>query len=344
MRNYLYLFTLIFLAACGGENKKQTTTSAIEEPQVDPMDAALQNREDSLNQVLRAEPGKIEALLERAKVNFQQQELDVAIGDVNRALEQDSTLADARFLLGKFQFFKDDFYEAQLSFERCMDDNPEYIPCIEKMGEIYLLQGNFNEAITYINKALRINEHNYYPYYLKGLMYKQMGDSAKAASSLQTAVELNPDFYDGYVLLGSLYYGANDPLCLDYFDAALNVNPESTEAMYFKAMFYQNNLMIEEALAQYRELRAVDPQDVRAWYNPGFVKLTQTGGFDSAVYYFDQAIAIFPKYHQAYYNRGLAWLELGDTDKAKADFEQAKTIDPNYTLAIQALNELNGDS
>ena len=43
---------------------------------------------------------------------------------------------------------------------------------------------------------------------------------------------------------------------------------------------------------------------------------------------YDQAIQLNPKYARAYHNRGSAWGNKGDLDRAIADYNQAIRLDP----------------
>ncbi|MGB0167161.1 MAG: tetratricopeptide repeat protein [Luteibaculum sp.] len=328
----------ISLFSCGGDSTPNVENTAGVEQPVDSLALA----EDSLNLILRDDPNNLAAYLLRGRVKYNRGNFDGALGDSKRALELDSTSGSAFLLQGEALFSLENFFEAQQSFEDCLENEPENIPCLEKLAEFYLLRRQYDKSMQYVNQALKLNELNHHPYYIKGWIYQERGDSATAASSFQTAIELKPDFYDGYIMLGSLYYTANHPLCLQYFNSALEILPTSTEALYFIAMYHQQNQNSEAALNAYQRMRAIDPQDVRPWYNAGFVNLTQLGQYDSAVYYFSKAVEQDDRYFQAYYNRGLAYLEQGNKDQAVSDFKQSVKINPDYTIAIEALNELNG--
>lgn len=334
---YLPVFLLVGLASCGGDQEADQQSST------EPNTNTISPQEDSLNQVLRENPDNFQAYLQRANIKFEDSRFEAAIGDATRAIEVDSTQPEAHLVKGRALFAMEDFFNAQKSYELCLEMDAKYVPCLEKLAELNLLRKNYDKAMDFVNRSLRVNEQNYYPYYLKGWIYMEQGDSATAASSFQTAVELNPEFYTGYIMLGNLYYQANHPLCEQYFVTALELLPSSTEAMYFLAMYYQQNNQPQPAISYYKRMISVDQSDVRPWHNIGFVNLTLTQQYDSAVYYFDKAITMAPDYYQAYYNRGTAYLEQGKTRLAAEDFQAAIDINRDYTLAIKALNKINGE-
>jgi tetratricopeptide (TPR) repeat protein len=79
------------------------------------------------------------------------------------------------------------------------------------------------------------------------------------------------------------------------------------------------------------------------------VKLIKTGGnAKSAIGYkegaiadYNQAIAINPRFSEAYYNRGIEKSDLGDKQGACSDFKKAASL--GQQDAKQWLNSNNGD-
>ena len=69
-----------------------------------------------------------------------------------------------------------------------------------------------------------------------------------------------------------------------------------------------------------------------AYHNRGLA-WDNKGEYDKAIADYNQALTINPNYAYAYVNRGDAWNEKGEYDKAIADYNEAIRLDPNFASA-----------
>jgi len=328
------------LFACNSEPKEQQVVVEHNKMSL----SAEEQRIAALNDELEVAMKKVAAnptmdILHRkaAEILLKLSRPEAAFREAKEAVSIDSTVAENWLVFGKMSFAVDHFYSAQEAFKRCLEINPENADCITQLAEFYLLRKDYAKAIEYANKSLRIDQYLYRPYYIKGWAYMEAGDSAKAASSYRTAVELNPEFYEGYIMLGNMYYKANHPLAEEYFKTALTIQPESLEALYFLATFYQQQDSIALAMQTYDEILRIDSTFFNAYYNKGYILLTQTTEFDSAAYYFEKSLIYNPESSNAYYNLGLAKEEQGMNKAAKVAYQKALDKDATNSLAKEAL-------
>ena len=78
-----------------------------------------------------------------------------------------------------------------------------------------------------------------------------------------------------------------------------------------------------------------EPREVLAgaFENRG-IAYDDKGQYDRAIQDFDQAIQIDPNFASAFYNRGLAYYRKGLFDRAIQDYDQAIRLDANYATAF----------
>jgi Flp pilus assembly protein TadD len=85
-------------------------------------------------------------------------------------------------------------------------------------------------------------------------------------------------------------------------------------------------------VADYDRAISIDPTNVEAYANRGFIK-NKSGDQQGAISDYNQAISIDPSNARMYDNRGIVKCNLGDTQGAINDFNQAISIDPNHASA-----------
>jgi tetratricopeptide (TPR) repeat protein len=105
------------------------------------------------------------------------------------------------------------------------------------------------------------------------------------------------------------------------YDQAIALDPQYAAAYNNRGIAYANLGDLEQAIADYDQALALDPQDALAYNNRGNAYRTLGD--------LEQAIALDPQYAQAYYNRGIAYYDLDDLEQAIADFRRCLELAPN---------------
>ena len=85
---------------------------------------------------------------------------------------------------------------------------------------------------------------------------------------------------------------------------------------------------------------AADPNHAQAYQSRGYA-LYQMGQYDRAIADYSMSLAIDQKYIRAYYYRGLAWEAEGRLQNALKDFRTIVNLDPSFQDAQRALARVN---
>jgi tetratricopeptide (TPR) repeat protein len=178
---------------------------------------------------------------------------------------------------------------------------------------------------------------------MKGLIFKEIGNKEKAISNFQTAIEQNPDLYEAYMQLGLMNETQDKKRAMSYYDNALRVDTNSSEARYAKAMIFQNQNDFENAKLVYRELISKDPQFEQAIYNLGYIYFQQDS-IDKAQRHFEMAIKVNPAYPDAVYMMGLCEESKKNYPRALYFYKQTLNLDDKHALALKGMKRLNGNS
>jgi tetratricopeptide (TPR) repeat protein len=293
-----------------------------------------------LEQRIVSDPGNAALYAERSAFYQAQDSSRKALADMEVALRLDPLNVEYRLRAGDLQYASLQVEKARFNFERATQLAPEDVRPVLKLAEIELVLRKYKESIALVNAALRKEPTAAHGYYLKGWIYMETKDTTTAISSFRTAVEQDPQDYNAYVLLGKLSAARHDPLAEQYYTTAIDLRPNSVEAIYNRAIYYQEHGKDSLALAAYDRIKEIDPRNALAWYNSGWVRLEHLHDLAQAKRDFTKAIDIETNYADAWYNRGVAMELTQEMDSAAANYQLCLSIQPGHALAIAALGRL----
>lgn len=267
--------------------------------------------------------------------------------DLEHALRLDSLNMDARLLYGNVQLSLTHLDTSKFHYDFILRHDTINTGAMLGLSKIYALLNNNDLADRYISAALRVDPNLAEAYFMRGIIYRSdfyergIQDSwDRSVSSFQTAVEQDPEYYSAYVEMGVMHSEIGSDLALDYYNSALAIFPESTEAWYGIGMFHQKKGELEEAIMAYKTVITFDSTWADPYYNQGYIHLIVNGNLDSAIFYLSKATELDPNYFQAYNNLGLAYETKGDLVNAKKFYQKAVDINPDFQLAKDNLNSL----
>lgn len=327
----LLLVVLAGIMACGGN---KTTVPLVKTDSL-PADLA------KLSKQIEDNPKDATLYNQRAKYYIDHQQLDKALNDVNRAIALDDKKVDYRLTLSDVYFSGGQITKCEDVLKSTASLYPDNAEPILKLAELYYYKKDYDKTFENTSKALDIDELNAKADFIRGMAYKDLGDTAKAVKCFEKTVEKDQQYFHAYMQLGLLYSKKKSKLAESYFNNALNVNPQSTEALYALAFFYQENEEYNKAIEKYTMIIQLDPKNKNAYYNLGYIHLVYLRVYEEAIKYFSEAIKIDPNYAEALYNRGYCFELLGNVNMARQDYQMALKVKTNYQRAIDGLNRLD---
>jgi tetratricopeptide (TPR) repeat protein len=129
---------------------------------------------------------------------------------------------------------------------------------------------------------------------------------------------------------------------IDYFTMTIELNSEFWEAYGARATAHKSLGQIEAAAIDLRQVIAGISQHLRMdrealsdsanFYNRGLA-YAQLGEFAQAIEDFNQALRLEPKLAVAYYNRGFVYFGKREYEKAVEDFSESLRLDPKFAAA-----------
>ena len=290
-----------------------------------------------LNDEIVAHPENAALYFRRSQIFMQKNNIKQAFDDINKAVTLDSTKIDYFLALADICFKGLQIQKSIDAYKKAININPKSTEAHMKLSELYLYLKAYPSCLSEANEALKIDKNIAKAYFIKGFAYKETGDTSKAISSFQTAVEIQSEYYDAYIQLGNIEAARKHKIALQYYNNAIRLQPNSTEALYNRGLLFQNMGELDKAVMDYVFILKIDSRYADAHYNLGYIDLAFMKDYKSSITHFTDAIRANSQYAEAFYNRGVAFELTGDTKSAEKDYRQALSIVPTFELAKDKL-------
>jgi tetratricopeptide (TPR) repeat protein len=189
------------------------------------------------------------------------------------------------------------FSEAHTILQKLLPAHPRNHHVYYGMGLYHALQENYDEALTYFDRATDIFPYFVEAYFNKGTAFRKKRDIKHMLDAYQTVIEIGDP-------QNETVKQAQDILRL--FDKDLRENGNTTLDAYLKGM------EIFE--------RAFETMNDKKW--------------EQAISLFQQCAVYCPRHPQSYGNMGICYGKLGQKALAIQALDMALSIDPNYEPAI----------
>ncbi len=327
-RLLIMVITLWFFASCKESTPAEKTYTDDSDEWISLINKRIKS--DTLNDAL---------YFQRGQYFYEKGNYDLAIQDLIRAINIDSLQLPYYHLLSDASL---DYYrskEALLTMKRCVDLFPDSINSLLKYTETQYILKQYDEALVTCNKILMRDNQNAEAFFMIGMIFKAKGDLTKAVNAFQSSTELDPEIVDSWLMLGEIYEAQNNPLALEYYDAALNVAPDNISALHTKAFYLQNNNKVAEAIDLYRQIITVDRNYVDAYLNSGILYL-KIDSLDRAMEQFNIMTKQDPTSALGFYYKGLTHDTKGESDLAKSNYRACLNLQPSFERAQEALARL----
>jgi Flp pilus assembly protein TadD len=174
-----------------------------------------------------------------------------------------------------------------------------------------------------------------------GGIYLLLGRAAEAADCFRRASDLAPDDAVARARLARalLAAGRSDEAAAVAEDLEADAGAEPA---YVRGLVYLEQGKAPEALAAFAAAESEYAEDAEFWWEVGLAH-DAAGNAEPAVEAFGKALALGPGFPRIYVARAANYLELGDVERARADFETAAKLDPADGLADYCLARIYFD-
>ena len=147
-------------------------------------------------------PESASAHLLTAQMMVRQEFEEFAMKELEAALEKDSRIPEANYLLGVMYTFRNDIDKAIAALSREIAINPNFAMAYYKLGDAYSRREQWNEAIPMLQKSVWLNPNYSGPYILLGKAYFRLNQLPNAEGMLRRAIQMDPNNFTAHYQLG----------------------------------------------------------------------------------------------------------------------------------------------
>lgn len=308
---------------------------------------AVSSTVQNLDSLIKVYPDSVELLILHGKKMIKNYRLELALSDGAKAFRLDSMNNDARLLYAdalnnRPNRTPGDVARAQKFYAYLLKKMPKDPKIYVSLASTYSQQMDFDKSFLYINQALKINPRYRDAYVMKGSNYLFLNKIDLAKSSYETAVQQDPKFFEAYLMLGSLYQAENDKICLEYYKTAAELQPKNVDVIYSLAYAEQVFGQTYKALAHYKRMLQLKPDYHQALNQIGVIQQYDLKQLDSAMYYYNSALEVEPRFVEAWHNLGECYESQKDITHALQSYAKALKYDPSFELSRQRADALKG--
>jgi len=272
----------------------------------------------------------------------------IASGRYKEAVEVSSKLIElmpdsALFYLARGDDYAkiDKYQEASADYEKALSldrgDLAKKPPVYFNIGTTYLNWGKNPEAITYFDKAIKLDRRYVQALVHRGVAYHNIGKFDLAKADFDTALSLDANNALAYRYRANIYGLANNygKVVAD-LNKCLELDPKrySQDPAVFgnRGVAYRELRKLKEAVEDFDRAISLNPQYVFALVNRARA-YSDLKKYDVAFKDFDMAIGYEPKNPDALFWRGALYYSTDKLASALEDFKKVVKLNPRHIVA-----------
>jgi len=235
---------------------------------------------------------------------------------------------------------KNELSLAKPLYKEILTVDPNHFDALHYLGVIHYQQGDFQEALALIERAVKIFPAHSVSQSNLGNVYQALARLGDAQQAYTRSLELNPQFADAYFNLGVVSDSLNLPQCaLDSYNRCLVLNSNFAPAYNNRALTLRKLAALGKAVIEfdwvcrdYELATHLNPNFAQAFFNWG-VALHENQDLEQALIKYNTAIRLDPHFATVYNNRGNLLLEMGDFEAALQSLTKALELNPQFVEA-----------
>jgi tetratricopeptide (TPR) repeat protein len=302
----------------------------------------LKTAETCFQTAAKLDPKFSDAYSALGNVYLAQKDVKKAEQAFKTAMELPPLRPEKTFLYANFKILTGDPDMGKSLLQALVKKTPYYLPAWIALAELAAAEKDYAGGVTLLGNVLSRDSHNPEAMLLKGRLELEQGELAKAIKDFESMTRNFPQRPVAYYELakaqtvGNVFDKATANL-----NQALKLNPNYADATLLLAEIQvRHDGNYEPAIASLQQLIRQQPQSISAYDLLAMVYRSQ-GRLDNAVQIYRELEKAFPTNSQIRLVIGVTLLEQKKNAEARAEFDQALKLSPDFLPAVE--QEVNLD-
>jgi tetratricopeptide (TPR) repeat protein len=301
------------------------------------LDHQYSEAKQHLDVLAQKEPDSPKVYIARSNYYAGIGDTSAALADMQTALQKDPSRSDSYLNLAMLQMHGQQWDAAEASLKKAVDLNPKSTNGLLSLGNLYQSRGRFPEAEQLFRRAIASAPDDPDPRLSLARLFMAENKLREAEEFLRQSKKDFPNNSVGYRMLGDFYY----------FNNQLDKATDEYAALYrdhAKDMVVKKNyiqlLILKDRLDEARKLNdealKTKPDDEDAQIYKGEIEI-RSGKPSDAVNTLQAVLKNNPDNGVAHYQQGIAYEELGNSNRAEREWRDAIRTRPDIVEAHRAL-------
>jgi tetratricopeptide (TPR) repeat protein len=246
--------------------------------------------------------------------------------------EYKAILAEAYYKLGKIYSAQGNYQEAMTTLERAssLPDSPTEV--LVDLAIAYFHAGQYQKAFAPLTKALALNPQSAAARHMLGKTHFMLGEFEKATPELEAALKLAPKDYDVAYTLGLAHLKRRQfPAAKEIYDRMVEQLGDRPQLRVLIGRAYRETGFLPEAIEEFKKAIALNPRFERVHYYLGLTYLLKDGAdkLSDAAKEFEIELAAHPEEFFANYYLGILSIMERKWERAVTLLEKASRLQPD---------------
>ena len=267
-----------------------------------------------------------------------------------------SLLALERYLLGRQRMAlrsRRSLARAAEYFGEALEEDPDYAAAWLGLADASLLMNYYGytrlddalqTAEPAVEKALELDDGLGAAYASLGLIRSLEGDVAGATSAFSRAIAMDPNDAKAYHWYGDIMiYGVGDPVAaIPMLKRARLLDPLSSVIVVTLGEAFSNSGNLAEGLRLYRKALEIDPEYLAGFRILGMAYLS-LGDYERAEFWLDEGVRRDPGEFDVLFGKAFLYRALQDEERAVAVARRLQAIAPGNNVSLVTLVSFGHD-